>query len=80
VAVEFEFELGTCRLLASAPPPAVEVRPGRRVLVECELFVIADYEWEAFGLPDVRRTWRVLEVQPLPSRVGRKFMFDLNPE
>jgi hypothetical protein len=41
------------------------------VTVRCWLEVIAGYEWEAFQLPDVRRTWSVAAVQ-IERRVSER--------
>ena len=38
---------------------AAEVVAGSRVTAQCTLSVVADYEWDAFGLPDVRTDWYV---------------------
>ena len=32
---------------------------GSRVTAQCTFSVVADYEWDAFGLPDLRTDWYV---------------------
>jgi hypothetical protein len=36
--------------------------PGQRLSIAGRAYVIGDYEYSAFGLPDVRRDWIVEEV------------------
>jgi hypothetical protein len=42
---------------------ATDIRTGARLTVRGELSLVADYEWDAFGLVDTRRSWTVEEVQ-----------------
>lgn len=69
-AVEFPLDVEGYRLLVSADPSLPAVRPGNRVYVRCTLMVIADYQWESFDLPDVRRDWRVSAVLPRSAPAG----------
>ena len=75
VGAEFVLDAGAYRVLASTPLPAAEVREGEAVLFRCVLSVIADYEWQGFGLPDVRQEWTVLGV----GHRGGDFLLDLEP-
>lgn len=55
---------------------AHEVVRGSRVTVRGKLFVVGDYEWEAFALRDTRAHWLVGEVVTLG---GGDAMIDLVP-
>lgn len=79
VAVEFPFDLGGFRVLVTAPTSAQDVRPGDRLAVSCTLCVIAEYEWEAFNLPDVRRDWRVISVVSACQPADSDYLLDLLP-
>jgi hypothetical protein len=53
------------------------VAAGSRVTAQCTLSVVADYEWDAFGLPDLRTDWYVRrlaiehrEIDYAPGRSG----------
>lgn len=47
---------------------------GSRVCAHGALRVVGDYEWEAFGIPDLRRDWLIrrirLQHRALPLRAG----------
>jgi hypothetical protein len=55
---------------------ANEVVGGSRVIVRGKLFVVGDYEWEAFPLRDTRAQWLVEDVVILD---GGDTMIDLAP-
>jgi hypothetical protein len=59
VGAEFVITAGDQAFLARTPGPASEVAVGSRVTAQCTLSVVADYEWDAFGLPDLRTDWYV---------------------
>ena len=59
VGAEFVITAGDQAFLARADSRAAEVVAGSRVTAQCTLSVVADYEWDAFGLPDVRTDWYV---------------------
>jgi hypothetical protein len=46
---------------------ASDIEHGDLLTVSGEISIIADYEWDAFGLVDTRRSWSVEEVQHLGS-------------
>jgi hypothetical protein len=56
---EFVITTGDQAFTARAQGPASEVPSGSRITAQCMLSVVADYEWDAFGLPDLRRDWHV---------------------
>jgi hypothetical protein len=56
---EFVITAGDQAFLAEIAGPASEVAAGSRVTAQCTLSVVADYEWDAFGLPDLRTDWHV---------------------
>jgi hypothetical protein len=59
VGAEFVIVAGDQAFLARTAGPASEVAVGSRVTAMCTLSVVADYEWDAFGLPDLRSDWYV---------------------
>ena len=56
---EFVITAGDQAFLARTAGPASEVAVGSRVTAQCTLSVVADYEWDAFGMPDLRTDWYV---------------------
>jgi hypothetical protein len=60
---EFLITAGDLAFTARAAGPASEVPAGSRVTAQCMLSVVADYEWDAFDLPDLRRDWHVLRLK-----------------
>jgi hypothetical protein len=60
---EFVITAGDQAFTARATGPASEVPAGSRVTAQCMLSVVADYEWDAFGLPDLRSDWHVLRLK-----------------
>jgi hypothetical protein len=56
---EFVITAGDQAFIARTAGPASKVAVGSRVTAQCTLSVVADYEWEAFGLPDLRTDWYV---------------------
>ena len=59
VGAEFVIAAGDQAFLARTAGPASEVAVGSRVTAMCLFSVVADYEWDAFGLPDLRGDWYV---------------------
>jgi hypothetical protein len=59
VGAEFVITAGDQAFVARTAGPASEVAVGSRVTAQCTLSVVADYEWDAFGLPDLRTDWYV---------------------
>jgi hypothetical protein len=56
---EFVITAGDQAFLARTAGPAAGAAAGSRVTAQCTLSVVADYEWAAFGLPDLRTDWYV---------------------
>ena len=56
---EFVITAGDQAFVAFTAGPASMVAVGSRVTAQCTLSVVADYEWDAFGLPDLRSDWYV---------------------
>jgi hypothetical protein len=56
---EFVITVGDQAFLVRTAGPASEVAVGSRATAQCTLSVVADYEWDAFGLPDLRTDWYV---------------------
>ena len=46
------------------------VAAGSRVTAQCTLSVVADYEWDAFGLPDLRGDWYVRPLKIENRQIG----------
>jgi hypothetical protein len=59
VGAEFVITAGDQAFLARTAGPASGVAVGSRVTAQGTLSVVADYEWDAFGLPDLRTDWYV---------------------
>src|SRR6266566_1225020 len=59
IGSEFVITAGDQAFVALTAGPASKVAVGSRVTAQCTLSVVADYEWEAFGLPDLRTDWYV---------------------
>jgi hypothetical protein len=59
LGAEFVITADDQTFLARTAGPASGVAVGSRVTAQCTLSVVADYEWEAFGLPDLRTDWYV---------------------
>jgi hypothetical protein len=66
---EFVITAGDQRYIARAAGPASEVPAGSRITAQCTLSVVADYEWDAFGLPDLRSDWHVLRLKIEHSQI-----------
>jgi hypothetical protein len=60
---EFVITAGDRGYIAQAAEPASGIPAGSRITAQCMLSVVADYEWDAFGLPDLRSDWRVLRLK-----------------
>ena len=71
-AREFVITAGDQAFLARTAGPASEVAVGSRVTAQRTLSVVAGYEWDAFGLPDLRTDWH---VHGWRSSTGRSIMF-----
>jgi hypothetical protein len=63
VGSEFVITTGDQAFLARTTGPASEVAAGSRVTAQCTLNVVADYEWDAFYLPDLRTDWYVRRLK-----------------
>ena len=59
IGSEFVITAGDQAFAARTAEPASMVTAGSRVTAQCTLSVLADYEWDAFGLPDLRSDWYV---------------------
>ena len=75
---EFVITAGDQAFVARAAGPASMVAAGSRVTAQCTLSVVADYEWDAFGLPDLRSDWFVhrlkiehRQIDHVPGAPGR---------
>jgi hypothetical protein len=75
---EFVITAGDQAFIARAAGRASVVAAGSRVTAQCMLSVVADYEWDAFGLPDLRSDWRVRrlkiehrQIDDVPGGPGR---------
>src|ERR1039457_7199126 len=55
---EFVITAGDQAFIARTAEPASLVAAGSRVTAQCILSVMADYAWDAFGLPDLRSDWQ----------------------
>ena len=75
VGAEFVLDAGSCRVLGSTPAPAYEVREGTTLTFRCVLSVVADYEWDGFGLPDVRQDWTVRDT----GDIDGDYLLELEP-
>jgi hypothetical protein len=75
---EFVITTGDQAFIARAAGRASVVAAGSRLTAQCMLSVVADYEWDAFGLPDLRSDWYVRrlkiehrQIDDVPSGPGR---------
>ena len=60
---EFVIATGDLAFMARTAGRASVVAAGSRVTAQCMLSVVADYEWDAFGLPDLRSDWYVRRLK-----------------
>jgi hypothetical protein len=67
---EFVISAGDQAFIARTDTPVSQVGAGSRVTVRCTLSVVADYEWDAFGLPDLRTDWYVRGLKIEHRRAG----------
>jgi hypothetical protein len=74
---DFVLTVGTVRFQVQCAGWAADVPEGARVSVTGRASVIGSYEWDAFGLADVRTDWRVTGVLPRGGDEG--VMLDLDP-
>lgn len=63
IGSEFVITAGDQAFVAPAAGPASVIAVGSRVTAQCTLSVVADYEWDAFGLPDLRSDWYVRRLK-----------------
>jgi hypothetical protein len=63
IGSEFVITTGEQAFVAVTAGPAAEVAAGSRVTAQCTFSVVADYEWDAFGLPDLRTDWHVRRLR-----------------
>ena len=75
---EFVITAGDLAFIARTAGRASVVAAGSRVTAQCVLSVVADYEWDAFGLPDLRSDWYVRrlkiehrQIDDVPGGPGR---------
>jgi hypothetical protein len=75
---EFVLTTGDQAFIARTAGRASIVAAGSRVTAQCMLSVVADYEWDAFGLPDLRSDWHVRrlkiehrQIDDVPDGPGR---------
>jgi hypothetical protein len=59
IGSEFVITAGGQAFVARTAEPASMVTAGSRVTAQCTLSVLADSEWDAFGLPALRSDWYV---------------------
>jgi hypothetical protein len=78
IGSEFVITAGDQAFVALTAGPASMVAVGSRVTAQCTLSVVADYEWDAFGLPDLRSDWYVhrlkiehRQIDHVPGGPGR---------
>lgn len=60
---EFVITAGDLAMVARTAGPVSEVAAGSRITAQCTLNVAADYEWDAFELPDLRADWYVRRLK-----------------
>jgi hypothetical protein len=60
---EFVITAGDLAMVARTAGPVSEVAAGSRITAQCRLNVAADYEWDAFELPDLRADWYVRRLK-----------------
>jgi hypothetical protein len=75
---EFVITAGDQAFIARTAGRASVVAAGSRLTAQCMLSVVADYEWDAFGLPDLRSDWYVhrlkiehRQIDHVPGGPGR---------
>ena len=75
---EFVITTGDQAFIARTAGRASVVAAGSRLTAQCMLSVVADYEWDAFGLPDLHSDWYVRrlkiehsQIDDVPSDPGR---------
>ena len=75
---EFVITTGDQAFIARTAGRASVVAAGSRLTAQCMLSVVADYEWDAFGLPDLRSDWYVhrlkiehRQIDHVPGGPGR---------
>ena len=65
--LELVLSLGGCRFQAQVDGHGRDVAIGSHITVRGTFFVIAEYEWEDFGLVDTRTDWMVEETISQPD-------------
>jgi hypothetical protein len=79
VGAEFSLTAQEQGFVVLAPGAAADYRAGDRLTVRGALWVVAGYEWDAFGLPDLRRDWRINAVKAEHGSAGEvTAVLDLN--
>ena len=66
---EFVITTGDQAFIARTAGRASVVAAGSRFTAQCMLSVVADYEWDAFGLPDLRSDWYVRRLKIEHSQI-----------
>ena len=66
---EFVITTGDQAFIARTAERASVVAAGARLTAQCMLSVVADYEWDAFGLPDLRSDWHVRRLKIEHSQI-----------
>ena len=66
---EFVITTGDQTFIARTAGRASVVAAGSRLTAQCMLSVVADYEWDAFGLPDLRSDWYVRRLKIEHSQI-----------
>jgi hypothetical protein len=66
---EFVITTGDQAFIARTAGRASVVAAGPRLTAQCMLSVVADYEWDAFGLPDLRSDWYVRRLKIEHSQI-----------
>lgn len=78
IGSEFLLTSGAMRFIARTADFPVDEVSGSTVTVRCSLHVMADYEADAFDLPDVREDWIVEAVQVERRVLARRLVKGLN--
>ena len=68
-SAEFVMNSELTPFVATVPLGTPSTAQGSRATVSGSVSVIPEYEYEAFGLPDVRSAWRVLGVKAEDSEI-----------
>jgi hypothetical protein len=63
IGSEFVITVDDQAFIVRTAGPASGIAAGSRLTARCTLSVVADYEWDAFGLPDLRSDWYVRRLK-----------------